>query len=211
MLEHLHRLCLVRHGETDWNREGRLQGLTDFELNERGRCQARALCERLRGEAADGLYSSPLSRAFETASIVGEAFGREPVRIDGLRERDVGVWGGMTFDEVKVRYPDEWERVAAGEDLPIGGGETRSEVMARMAAAVDDIAERHAGGTVYVVGHGLALKMLVCHILGIDVLHADRLATFPNTSLTVFEVRRGVPRMTSYGDAAHLENISLPI
>lgn len=210
MLEQLHRLCLVRHGETDWNRDGRLQGLTDAALNERGRCQARALADRLRGASADGLYASPLSRAAETAAILGEAFGRTPVPLDGLRERDVGVWGGLTYDEVKVRFPGEWERVAAGEDLPVGGGETKSEVTARMVATIDGIAALHPGGTVYVVGHGLALKMFVCHVLGIDTFHSDRLATFANASLTTFEIRRGVPRMTSYADAAHLDGLALP-
>ena len=204
MLHDLRRLYLVRHGETDWNREGRLQGLTDSPLNDRGRVQARALAERLRGTAIDGLYASPLVRAAETAEIVAPALGCEPVHLRDLRERDVGVWGGLTYEDVKVRYPDEWARAAVGEDLAVGGGETLAEVQARMRSALDAAAAPHAAGTILVISHGLALKTVFCHLLGLDLQHAERLTAGGNTGVTVFEMRRGLPRMTAYADASHL-------
>ena len=207
MIHDLRRLLLVRHGETDWNREGRFQGRSDQPMNDTGRAQSRALAARLRTEmsgAIDAIYASPLLRAAETAQILAEAVGRAPTHVDDLRERDVGNWGGLTYDEIKARFPDDWARAATGHDVAFGGGETMAQVQARIVAALDGIAARHPGGAVLVVSHGLALKTLVCRLLELDLAHADRLTTGGNTGLTIFEMRRGMPRMTVYADTRHL-------
>ena len=120
----LERLILVRHGETHWNREGRLQGLSDHPLNEVGRLQSVAVAERLRGRPVDAVFTSDLRRAAQTADAIASAVGREAQRLDLLRERDVGTWGGLTYTELRERFPAEWERAIVGQDLPIGGGET---------------------------------------------------------------------------------------
>ena len=206
----LRRLTLVRHGETDWNRERRLQGLIDSELNETGRLQARALAERLRGTSFDALYTSPLVRASETAGFLGEALDLAPIALPDLRERDVGAWGGLTNEDARHRFPDEWRRATAREDVALGGGETKSQVTARMVQAVERIAGRHSSGSVLVVSHGLALKLLVCRLIGIDVRDCERLATGANTSLTVFDIRDGAPRLAVYADAGHLDGVTLP-
>ena len=210
MVGALRRLTLVRHGETDWNRERRLQGLTDSELNDAGRLQARALAERLRGTSFDALYTSPLVRASETAAILGDVLELAPVRVPALRERDVGAWGGLTNDDARHRFPDEWRRIAAGEDVALGGGETKAQVTARMAETLDRIGARHPSGSVLVVSHGLALKLLVCRLIGIDVRDCERLATGANTSMTVFDIRDGAPRLAVYADAGHLDGVTLP-
>ncbi len=201
----LRRLYLVRHGETDWNREGRLQGLTDSALNEVGRSQARSLADRLTGLECDALYTSPLLRAVETAEFLAETLHRTPIVHHGLRERDVGAWGGMTYAEVRSVYPDEWDRSVAGEDVAIGGGESKRIVQTRMEHALEQIGAHHAGGSVVVVSHGLALKTLLCGLIGLDLRHSERIATGANTSLTVFENRNGAPRLTMLADTAHLE------
>ena len=136
-------LLLVRHGETDWNAEGRLQGHTDRPLNDFGRRQAEALAERLAGDGIDAIYASDLSRARETAEIVGARLGLPVVLEPGLRERNWGTWEGLTGSE-----RDRVEYV----------GEAPEEHAARVLAAVRAIAERHPGRRVVVVTHGGSLR-----------------------------------------------------
>jgi 2,3-bisphosphoglycerate-dependent phosphoglycerate mutase len=138
-------LLLVRHGETDWNAEGKLQGHTDRPLNEYGRRQAQALADRLAAEQVDALYASDLCRARETAEILGERLGL-PVDVDpDLREKNWGTWEGLTSDErLEVAYE----------------GETSEAHRERMLRAVERIVERHPEGRVIVVTHGGSLRRL---------------------------------------------------
>ena len=111
-------LILVRHGETDWNRDGRWQGHADRSLNDRGREQSRALADALAGEDVAAVYASDLSRARETAEIVAARLGR-PVGVDArLREVDVGGWSGLTMAEIEARFPMEVARWRAEEAGP---------------------------------------------------------------------------------------------
>jgi broad specificity phosphatase PhoE len=145
-------LLLVRHGETDWNAAGRLQGHTDRPLNEHGRGQAKELAERLAVEGADAIYASDLSRAKETAEIVGQRLGL-PVVIDAdLREKNWGNWEGLTGDE---RVHVEFE------------GESTQEHRDRMIRAVKRIAERHPGQRVVVVTHGGSLRRVQAFVNGV--------------------------------------------
>jgi len=200
----LDRLILVRHGETAWNREGKLQGLTDHPLNETGRLQSLAVAERLRGRGADAVYTSSLRRAVQTADAIAAAVGRDALPLDLLRERDVGAWGGLTHGELRERFPGEWDRAVTGEDLPLGGGETKAEVLRRMAEAIAQIERHHEGGRVVVVSHGMAIKTLLCGFLGLDVSCSERLATPGNASVTVVEGRGGAPRLVVLGDSSHV-------
>ena len=138
-------LLLVRHGETDWNAEGRLQGHTDRPLNEFGRRQARALAERLAGDGIDAIYASDLARARETAEIVGARVGLPVLLEPGLRERNWGNWEGLTGPER--------DRVEYAGEAPQAHG-------ARVLAAVRMIAERHPGRRIVVVTHGGSLRRI---------------------------------------------------
>jgi probable phosphoglycerate mutase len=145
-------LLLVRHGETDWNAEGRLQGHTDRPLNDHGRRQAHELAEELTGEQLDAIYSSDLVRARETAEIVGERLGL-PVMLDrGLREKNWGTWEGLT--------PAERDAVELV-------GESTEEHTARTLGALRRIAERHPDGRVLVVTHGGSLRRVQVEVLGV--------------------------------------------
>jgi broad specificity phosphatase PhoE len=143
-------LLLARHGETDWNREGRWQGWADPPLNDTGREQARRLAEELRAMPFDAVYSSDLRRAHETAEILA-APHEVPVLVDpGLREIDIGSWSGLTRAEIAERFPD-------------GGrpdGESHEEHAARVRAAVVRIARDHLGERILLVGHGGTIRSI---------------------------------------------------
>jgi broad specificity phosphatase PhoE len=147
-------ILLARHGETDWNLEGRWQGWADPPLNETGRSQARALAEQLRELAFDAVYSSDLRRAFETAEIVVAPHRLTVVADGGLREIDVGSWSGLTRDELEERFPN-------GERPD---GETRDAHAARVLAAVERIARAHAGERILLVTHGGTMRALRSHV-----------------------------------------------
>ncbi|MCB0240999.1 MAG: histidine phosphatase family protein, partial [Anaerolineae bacterium] len=137
-------LILLRHGETEWNLSGRWQGQAmDTDLSDRGREQARIVAQRLQTYPFGAIYSSDLKRAWDTACIVGDQVGMQPVADAALRESDIGVWTGMTWEEILARFPDEMAAMMAGEDIRRGGGESMSELTSRLAAAVERIAAAH--------------------------------------------------------------------
>jgi broad specificity phosphatase PhoE len=153
-------ILLVRHGETDWNRDRRIQGHSDTPLNETGRAQARALAEKLAGEPIDAVYSSDLLRAHETARIVADGRNLDVTAIRDLRERHFGTWEGLTDDEIFARFPE----AATG---PWGDAETRDEMARRVAGALHRIAATHPGQHVLVVSHGGPLRAVLTHC-GVD-------------------------------------------
>jgi probable phosphoglycerate mutase len=145
--------ALVRHGETDWNRERRIQGSTDIPLNDTGREQARATGELLASRRWTALVASPLSRAAETARLIGAAVGLgEPELEPRVAERDYGEAEGLTGPEIDARYPD-------GTDVP--GREPREAVAERAVAALHDLAARHPGEAVIVVAHGGVIRSVL--------------------------------------------------
>jgi 2,3-bisphosphoglycerate-dependent phosphoglycerate mutase len=162
-------LILVRHGETDWNRDGRWQGQADAPLNERGREQARALAEQLAGEPVDAVYSSDLSRARETAEIIAARLDREPVEVDPrLREVNVGGWSGLTMAEIEARYPAEVALWRTGDPAhAFAGGETYAAMGERVVDALAEIASRHPDDNVVVVLHGGSIRGALAHAAGI--------------------------------------------
>jgi broad specificity phosphatase PhoE len=146
-------LLLVRHGETDWNAEGRLQGHTDRPLSDFGRRQAHELAEELDGEELEAIYSSDLARARETAEIVGRKLGLPTVLDPDLREKDWGTWEGLTAVE-----RDRVEFV----------GESTEEHRDRILDALRRISERHPGdGRVLVVTHGGSMRRVQTAAMGV--------------------------------------------
>ena len=159
-------LLLVRHGETDWNAEGRLQGHTDRPLNDYGRRQAQALAEELAGEHVDAIYASDLSRARETAEIVAARLGLPVVLDPDLREKDWGTWEGLTSEE---RLTVEL------------AGESTEAHRARVMRAVERIVEAHAGGRVVVVTHGGSLRRIQAAVHGVADPVIDNCAVWSHT------------------------------
>ena len=151
-------LLLARHGETDWNRELRIQGSSDIELNELGRQQAQFLAQELTDVDLDAIYSSDLSRAQATAAAVAATHGLELQLDPRLRERSFGSWEGLTREDIST--------------FPKGSrhdGESDDDVRRRVLAAVEEIAANHPGEQVLVVSHGGALNTLWHHALGVRV------------------------------------------
>ena len=164
------RLWLVRHGQTDWNLDGRYQGQSDVPLNATGLAQAAAFAASLCGKRFDALYSSDLARAYQTAEVIAACLGL-PVQADPrLREINQGEWQGRTLDEIKGIFNNEGPQARKVTIDPVTtrapGGESVWEVSQRMAQAADDIARRYSTGRVLVVGHGLALATLYCQAEG---------------------------------------------
>src|SRR4051794_13580768 len=147
-------LLLVRHGETDWNRDHRVQGHTDIPLNAAGLAQARELAESLSDTRLEAVYSSDLARALQTAEAVARVQGLEVTVDPALREKNFGSWEGLTDVQIAQRFPDE----ARGR---WGDGETTEEVAARVLAAIERIRGRHDGEPVLVVSHGGALRAIL--------------------------------------------------
>lgn len=164
------RFCLVRHGQTDWNLEGRYQGQSDVSLNETGRQQARAAARQLAGQPFCAIYSSDLKRAAETARIIAGTL-QLPVQLEPrLREINQGEWEGQLVGVIQARYAEFWEK--RSEDpasFRPPGGETVGEVARRVAAALEEISARHPAGNVLLVSHGLSLATIICQVRGIPV------------------------------------------
>jgi broad specificity phosphatase PhoE len=161
-------LYLARHGETDWNQLGRWQGQTDVDLNEAGRAQARVLAENVRGRGVVQLWSSDLSRARETAEIVGQVLGLPAVQVDaGLRERGFGCFEGLTRVECEARFPELWARYHSNlREVPTGG-EAHTSVVPRMHAAMQRAAAGLSDGqAALLVSHGAAIRLAIGEIVG---------------------------------------------
>lgn len=202
------KLLLIRHGESQGNAERRLQGQADYPLTELGREQARALARRLvRGRwTLAALYASDLSRAAETADILGQALGVPVTRDERLREYDAGVLNGLVWDEIEQRYPElaqgllddrSWTDFPQAEGNPV--------FVARLTAAVTDIQAGHADGdAVALVSHGGSLGMILAYLLGIETRRPTPFR-FGNTSLSIVELTPRGPRLSLMNDTCHLD------
>jgi probable phosphoglycerate mutase len=160
-------LWLVRHGESTWNALGRLQGGVDAPLSPRGRAQAAALAARLQGTAFDGLYTSPLRRARDTAAICARVLGLAPVPVEGFREIGLGAWEGLEVAVLRARDGEAYRRwLEAPADHPPPAGEPVERLVARLEAACAALGARHRGARILVVAHGGVIASLVCRWQG---------------------------------------------
>lgn len=172
-------IWLVRHGETDWNREQRFMGQQDVPLNNEGLRQAAGLAAGLRGRRFDALVSSDLLRAQQTAGALAAALNL-PLQLDArLREVMLGEWQGETYAAVQARFPQQWaERYADPLHFRPPGGETVAEMAVRACAAADEIAAACPDGRVLLVSHGVLLAALICRAreLPLDQIYGQSLA-----------------------------------
>jgi broad specificity phosphatase PhoE len=168
------RLLLLRHGLTTWNAAGRWQGWADAPLTDTGREQARRAAAALAGEGFEVIVASDLGRARETAEIMAALLGGLPVAIEeGLRERDVGQWSGLTSAEIDARWPGQLGDWRAGQLDVIPGGE--GDIGERVVAAVGSLVVSHPGRTLLAVTHGGVIRTMERH-LGVEPAGVGNLA-----------------------------------
>jgi broad specificity phosphatase PhoE len=164
---------LARHGETDWNLEGRFQGQADPPLNVRGLVQAQQIADQLMDAGIQVIFCSDLQRALLTAQIIGKKLGLIPQVDNCLREIRLGVWEGMLVEQIKSEYTDIWQRRQLDPvHVRPPGGENLFELAERVWAAARQIAEKHPYRTVLLVSHGVSLACLICKVRGLPLEQA---------------------------------------
>ncbi|MBU3592865.1 histidine phosphatase family protein [Polynucleobacter sp. 71A-WALBACH] len=206
------RLCLIRHGETSWNAEKRLQGHTDIPLNSRGALQARQMAQALKdiNLTFDVLYTSDLKRAADTANAVVELFGVDAQVDSTLRERHFGALQGLSISEAPLQRPDIWQaHIARDLEHELAGGESIQQFALRVQSALDKIQVRHAGKTILIVSHGGTLDMMY-RIASKQALNAERVASVPNASLNwITHSELNGWSVEQWADTRHLEGPAL--
>jgi broad specificity phosphatase PhoE len=198
-------LFLVRHGQSTWNHERRIQGQLDPPLSDEGRRQAARLGKRLAGRTFSALYTSDLKRAAETAQLVGQAVGVVGMPMAELREIYLGQWEGLRTEELAERFPEAW---ASWTDEPdwdlVPGGEGSAAFEARVSLALDRLFARHPQDDVLVVTHGGVIQIALHHVVG-----RPGRGIFPfriqNTSVSILEKRNGRVVVSGVNDIGHLE------
>ncbi len=200
------RIILVRHGETDWNAAGRIQGHRDTPLNAVGRVQAQHVAARLVREPVRAIYSSDLARAYETAAIIDHSLQVGVITAPALRERRYGAWEGLTSLEIQARYPEQFvEWRARSMDFAPPRGETRYQLLTRALTELQAIVSRHPGELVVVVTHGGLCYVLLTHILG-SMNGDQREFSFGNASLHIIEASGDRWSVISLNETTHLQS-----
>lgn len=200
-------IYITRHGETEWNVAGRIQGHTDVPLSERGREQAGMLATRLASAPIDAVYSSDLARAAETAKV---ALGGRDIPItltEQLREYHKGVFEGLTEAEYREKYPELYEPSMANDlDFAPPGGESIRETSVRLAGIVQQIKDAHMDQRALIVGHGGSLRAGIVSLLGLP-LEANWKFAMHNCSLTVIYTYPDNSVMHLYNDTSHISGV----
>ncbi len=203
------RILAVRHGETAWNRDTRIQGHTDIDLNAHGRWQAAQLAQALRDEPIHAFYASDLSRAFETAEAVAQVHGQTVNQHTGLRERHFGSFEGRTWAEVESDFPEEaraW-RTRVPDFAPMGG-ESLLQLQTRVVQTVSELAARHPGQQVLMVAHGGVLDILYRAATRLD-LQAPRSWQLTNTAINRLLWTPEGLSLVGWADTRHLDEAPL--
>lgn len=205
------RICFIRHGETDWNVDKRIQGQTDIALNDTGRAQALAMAFNAAHHSFDALYSSDLMRAHETAEVLAEREGLEVKPLPQLRERHYGIFEGVTKDELH-RYPEAHAKYLARDvEYDFETGESLAALAARVEAAIDHMVSHHSGQTLAVVTHAGVLDILYRRATG-RPLHTPRDFIIPNCALNWFRFDNHGPggrgwHLEAWDDHHHLKQV----
>ncbi len=204
-------LLLIRHGETDWNSEGRMQGRIDLPLNARGVEQAEQLAERLaQEEHVDFLYTSPLSRARATAEIIARRYGMNPIPDVRLVERSIGKLEGMTLADFKQAYPELYRLWHESKDhFRLPEGETRQECLDRIQSFLQTLRSQHDGARVALVTHGGTLSLMLAASIGLDLTKRFPFR-FDNASLSKLDLSSVLPRIDLLNDTCHLNHTDKP-
>jgi 2,3-bisphosphoglycerate-dependent phosphoglycerate mutase len=203
------RIIAVRHGETPWNVDSRIQGQLDIQLNDTGRWQARRVGEALAGEQLTAIYSSDLGRAHETARAISKMSGIPVVPHPGLRERRFGMFEGKTFDEIHHTWPEHAQnwRKRIPDWQPPEGGESLLQLRERVTRTLNDLAARHCGELIAVVAHGGVLDTLYRVATGQEV-NSPRTWQMPNGAINRLLWTPQGFTLVGWSDTQHLDHAS---
>ena len=200
------KLILVRHGETQLNKDGRIQGIGGAPLNEEGRGQAQAAARALKADLPFVLYTSTVVRALDTARIISDSLNVPFELLDGLQEADAGQLDGLTGTEMRQRYPEFtrlWDKDSATAQMP--GGESMVDVQLRAWRAVMNLAESHPDSTVVAVSHNFTIKSIICKVLNIP-LGTSRQLRHDLGAITRLDVRGDQSLVVSLNENGHLRS-----
>lgn len=198
------RFILIRHGETEWNRQDRFRGRSDVPLNDNGRAQAEKISARLAQHKIDAIYASPLPRAIQTAQPLATIHHLEIQQTADLLDIDYGAWEGMARDDIKLKYPDlynTWVRTPGKTKFP--GGESLRQVRLRVEKLLAELGKDHLGETVALVSHRIACHITLCVALGLpndSIWHLRQDVGCINE----FETRDGIYVVTLMNETEHL-------
>lgn len=198
------RIIFVRHGQTAWNLELKYQGHTDTELSVLGLEQAKRVADRLAQEKISAVYASDLSRAFKTAEAIADLHSLAVMPMPGFREIKFGEWEGLTYEDIKAKWPDIIDRFFThADEVAIPGGETFSQLKERASAAIEQITARHQGQTIAVVSHGGTIRTILCAALNIHLNYVWNIRQ-DNTAVSIVEYHKERPIVTLVNDIHHL-------
>lgn len=198
-------ILFVRHGEASSNTDRVFSGATDSKLSDKGRRQLACLSRRFEDIPYSAIYSSPLSRAYETAQAVNLSAGLPIITDRRLMELNGGSWEGKCWAYLPQLYPEQarlWQHNPA--EFSPDGGESMRELFARVRDFALSMAERHTGETIVACSHGIAIRNLVCWAKGLPIERLNEIEWCENTAITTIRVSGGSPELISAGDAEHL-------
>jgi probable phosphoglycerate mutase len=198
------RLCLIRHGETAWNAEGRVQGQLDIPLSPTGFAQAKAVAAALAGESFDAIYSSDLVRVQQTAKPTADLLEKSVALDERLRERHYGVFQSITYTEAKERFPEDYARFRAKDlDFDFETGESLRGFNERSLAVINELVEKHSDRNLLIFTHGGVLEIVYRHATGRG-LTTPRDFEIPNAALNRLAYDGEKWRVESWADIHHL-------
>lgn len=201
------RVCIIRHGETEWNVQKRIQGHTDIPLNETGRAQALAMAFNAAHQRFQAIYSSDLARALETAKALAAREDHEVRPLPQLRERHYGLFQGLTAEEGARLHPQAHAHYLARDlDYDFGSGESLRDFAARVSDGIDWLVRHHAGQTIAAVSHSGVLDVVYRRATG-RPLHTPRDFAIPNCALNWFRFDGQGWHLEAWGDRHHLHAV----
>jgi broad specificity phosphatase PhoE len=202
------KLYLVRHGETIWNRQQRMQGCSnDTELSDNGKTQAKALSERLKDTKIDMIFSSPLSRAYQTAKTVAKLHNIEVQLCSEFKEINFGKWEGLYLTEIVEQYP---ELIKVWKSTPhlaiVPEAETIAELQRKSMKKLRQLLENYKDKDIMVVSHGISSKLMILSMMNMQLSDLHRIRQ-DNTALNIFEYKDGLFDIITLNDICHLDGI----
>lgn len=201
------RIFLIRHGQSEWNHLNKIQGQKNTLLTELGKKQALYLGNRLIDEKIDIIYTSDLNRAYNTAEIISKKINKPLIVNESIREINFGLWEGLTIEDIKNHYKDEYSIWLKEPDkLNIQGFENLISLQERAMKSINEIISENHGKNIAIVSHGAILKTMILGLLSIDISHYKNIS-LSNVSLSIIECRDFNNVLMLFNDVSHLKGL----